>query len=492
MSPAIRVWSAAALLSAAAVLPAATAPKARAAPGLRARIEGAIARARRSDGLRHAFWAVDVRSLATGKTLYAREAETSVMPASSLKLATAAAALDAFGPDARFQTTLQAAARPNAAGHLAGDVYLVGSGDPGLSRELAARPDFGAFDVMVDTLQQAGVRRIEGKLLGYDGLFAGERRGSDWTWEDLVWWYGAEVSALTFADGSAHLKVIPGAAPGLPLVIERRPPSAYYRVESRAVTCLLLEPPGLTLSRPLGRNVIELGGCLPAGAPVVERWVAVEDPALYAATVFSEALRARGIELTGGVAMAAALPADLLVIAAYDGAPVAELLKDVNKPSHNLRAEMLLRLLGVKARGQGTAEAGREAVLQFLKTQGIDTAGWDVLDGSGLSRSDLVTARGLVDLLAAMSRHVQAAAFRDSLPVAGTDGTLKRRLAGRRTSGRIQAKTGTLRHTSALAGYASPVRGDGLAFAIVVNHATAPAGEIHDAIDSVAEALFGP
>ena len=481
---------AAATAEAAATAPSST-PARRSTPSLRTRVERAIARARKSEGLKHALWAVECRSLRTGRSLYSRLADVSLMPASSLKLATTAAAVDAFGPDARFTTVVQAAAPPNAFGLVAGDLYLVGSGDPSLSRELLARPLHGAFEILAETLQAAGVKRIEGKVLGYDGAFGGERRGVDWTWEDLVWWYGAEVSALTFADGSANLKMIPGAIPGDPITVERHPPSAYYKVESKAVTCAPADPPGLKLVRPFGANVIHLSGCLPPSSPMLERWVAMEDPVLYATTVFAEALAAKGIQVSGGAARAAALPQGMPTLAAYAGAPMAEVLKDVNKPSHNLRAEMLLRLLGVRSRGEGTPEAGSEAVLEFLQAQKIEVAGWDVLDGSGLSRSDLVTAGGLVDLLMAMDRHPHAAVFRDSLPISGVDGTLKRRLAGPKTRERIQAKTGTLRHTSALAGYARPSRGDALAFAVVVNHATAAGGEIQEAVDAVAEALLG-
>jgi serine-type D-Ala-D-Ala carboxypeptidase/endopeptidase (penicillin-binding protein 4) len=488
LSPALAFGLAAAVAAAAAP---ATPRKARAPASLRTRVERALSRVAQQQGLKHALWAVHVRSLPSGKPLYSRQAELSVMPASSMKLATTAAALDAFGPDASFSTTVQAAARPNAVGHLPGDVYLVGSGDPSLSRELAARPDFGVFEILAQSLHDAGVRRIEGKVLGVDGAFAGERRGADWSWEDLVWWYGAEVSALTFADGAANLKIMPGAAAGEALTIERHPPSAYYKVESKATTCAAVDPPGLTLTRRFGRNVVELGGCLPPSSAPLERWVALEDPALYATTVFSEALAARGISVAGGVGMAPAAPEGLTTLAAYAGAPMKEILKDVNKPSHNLRAEMLLRLLGVRAKSEGSAAAGREAVLAFLQAHAIDTGGWDVLDGSGLSRSDLVTARGMADVLVAMNKHPHAAVFRDSLPVSGVDGTLKRRLSGPKARERIQAKTGTLRHTSALAGYATPARGDRLAFAIVVNHATATPAEIQDAVDAVAEAILG-
>jgi serine-type D-Ala-D-Ala carboxypeptidase/endopeptidase (penicillin-binding protein 4) len=473
-----------AILALGAAVQLAAAPVARPAPrvALRARVERAVAQALRNDGLKHATLAIEVRSLTSGRVLYARDADLSVMPASSLKLATTAAALDAFGPDARFRTTLQTAAPDHAFGRLAGDLYLVGSGDPSLSRELVARPDFGAFELLAEALHQSGVRRIEGRLIGVDALFPGERRGSDWVWEDLVWWYGAEISALTFADGSLHIKLIPGPVPGAPVTLERHPATDYVRVDSKVETCRVTETnPGLTLKRPFGRNAVELTGCLPAGSPTLERWLAVEDPAAYATAVFADALRAKSES-----------PAGLRTVAVYEGAPMAEVLKDVNKPSHNLRAEMLLRLAGVKVTGAGTIEAGRQVVGAFLAAQKIDAAGWDVQDGSGLSRSDLVTAHGLVDLLAAMDRHPHAAVFRDSLPVAGVDGTLKRRLSAPRTRAHIQAKTGTLRHTSALAGYAAPPRGERLAFAILVNNATATGGEIQEAVDRMAEALFGP
>ena len=121
-----------------------------------------------------------------------------------------------------------------------------------------------------------------------------------------------------------------------------------------------------------------------------------------------------------------------------------------------------------------------------------DAAGWELQDGSGLSRTDLVTARGISALLAFMHRHPHGAAFRDSLPVAGVDGTLKSRLSGPRTAGRIQAKTGRIRQACALAGYAAPRRGEPVAFAIFVNHATAPGGEVQDAIDGIVSAILGP
>jgi D-alanyl-D-alanine carboxypeptidase/D-alanyl-D-alanine-endopeptidase (penicillin-binding protein 4) len=271
--------------------------------------------------------------------------------------------------------------------------------------------------------------------------------------------------------------------------VERRPSTDYVSVDSRTLTCHPADTPGLTLDRPLGGNKILLGGCLPPGSGTIDRWVAVEDPALYATHVFAEALRAKGIDVGPGVATAPAPPADAQVLATYEGAPLAEILKDVNKPSHNLRAEMLLRQIGVKTKGEGSVAAGREGVFAFLHANGIDAEGWEIADGSGLSALDLVTARGLTMLLLAMHRHPHAAVFRDSLPVAGVDGTLKHRLGLAGRDGRIVAKTGTNGHTYALAGYARPRRGPALAFTVIVNHSTAPTSEAYEVVDAIAASL---
>jgi D-alanyl-D-alanine carboxypeptidase/D-alanyl-D-alanine-endopeptidase (penicillin-binding protein 4) len=479
---------------AAFVLAAATpAPASVAAAALHARVQAAVGRAFGGPALRHAIVAIDVRPLTAPRSVYEKNAETSMIPASVLKLATTAAALDAFGPDARWRTTVEAAAAPDTSGRIAGDLYVIGTGDPSLSRELAAHPDFGVFDVLADSLHASGLRVVDGRVIGVDAAFVGERRGHGWGWEDLVWWYGAEAAGLTFADGSAHLKVTPGASAGAPVVVERHPLGDYYRLESSATTCAAgAVAPGLTLDRPLGQNVLRLAGCLPLGTPPQNLFVALEDPVLYAASVFADALRAHGIEVAHGAATAPIPSVEpRRVLASYQGAPLAEILKDVNKPSHNLRAEMLLRLLGAKVKGQGSEDAGTAAVVDFLKAHDVDVSGWDVLDGCGQAPGDLVTARGLVELLAAMSRHPHAAAFRESLPVAGIDGTLAGRLRGARTSGHVEAKTGTLRHTSTLVGYAEARSGETLAFAILVNHATAPVDEVRAAIDAVAAAIAG-
>ena len=165
-------------------------------------------------------------------TLYARNAEKAFRPASTLKLVTTAAALDAFGPDARIRTTLETAGRLDGLGRILGDVYLVGRGDPNLSARFAPGRPTAAFEEMADALVAAGVRRIEGRLVGHEGAFAGDRRGDDWTWEDLAWGYGAEVSALSFADNLVEVSLKPGERVGDPALLEVVPATRLPAVSS--------------------------------------------------------------------------------------------------------------------------------------------------------------------------------------------------------------------------------------------------------------------
>ena len=432
-----------------------------------------------------AFWGIEVRSLRSGKRLYSLNAQKNFKPASTLKLVTTAAVLDALGPEARLKTSVESAGRLDSAGRILGDVYLVGRGDPGLS----CRPSAGraaAFEELAQALRAAGLRRIEGRLIGHEGLFRGERRGADWSWEDLVWSYGAEVSALSLDENVALLTVAAGERLGDPVVVDRSPVSSYYRVVSTATTSPAGDKSDLALSRASGSNVIRLSGTHPAGAPAEVLPVALEDPARYAATVFAEVLEASGIRVAGPVETSSdPLPPGVRVLAARDSEPLSEILKAVNKPSRNLHAEILLRLLGSYVKGEGSTDAGHAALQDFLTRAGVRSEAWALHDGSGLSRSDILSPAGLVDLLVAMDRHRYARPFRESLAVAGLDGTLENRMRGTPAAGRILAKTGTLRHVSALAGYASSRSGERLAFALLLNHHTASGLEANSAIDAI-------
>jgi D-alanyl-D-alanine carboxypeptidase/D-alanyl-D-alanine-endopeptidase (penicillin-binding protein 4) len=453
---------------------------------LRREIDRIVARPQ----LAHAWVGVEVRSLRSGRVLYARDAEKNFKPASTLKLVTTAAALDAYGPDARLRTTVETGGRLDAFGRVLGDVYLVGRGDPNLSGRFHDGRATAALEDLAEALRASGVRRIEGRLIGHEGLFQGDRRGDDWAWNDLVWSYGAEVSALSFNDNSARLSAAPGERAGDPLLVEKDPKTSYYRVVSTAQTSPAGSQQEPTLRSDPGSNVFRLSGSWPLGAAPWQGMVAIADPARYAASVFAEVLAAKGIVITGEVDTSSdPLPSGLRVLAAHESEPMSEIVKVVNKESQNLHTEMLLRLAGARVKGEGSVRAGHEAVDDFLRRLGVPAESWSLQDGSGLSRSDLLTPHGMVALLAAMDRHRHAAAFRDSLAVAGVDGTLENRMTGTAAQGRVMAKTGTIRHVNALAGYATSRSGERLAFAVLVNHHTDGASAALAAIDAIANVL---
>ncbi len=438
-----------------------------------------------------AIVAIDIRDLDTGRVLFERNATVNVKPASTMKLFTTAAILDAEGATLTGPaTTVESAGRLDGLGRVLGDVYLIGRGDPNLSDRFAWRSEKSPFDQMAADLRAAGITRIEGGLRGYDGLFTREEIPDNWTADDLVWSYGAEVSALSAFDNALGLRLEPGEREGDPTRLTVEPPNGFVRVENRSVTSARGNEVSVTLSRALGSRQVIIEGFLPLGGTGWDGSVAAPEPALFAATLLGEALTRHGISVRDAVtASRDPLPEGLRELASVRGPGVADQIRVVNKESQNLHAEMLLRRLGLDVFKDAGVESSLRAREAFLKRQGVRFGDTAMYDGSGLSRADLVTARAEVDLLVAMARHPLARAFRESLPIAGRDGSLRRRMAGTRAEGRVFAKTGSLRHVNALAGYVDSSSGRHLVFSMIVNHHTRPSREATAAMDEICALL---
>lgn len=430
---------------------------------------------------------IEIRDLDSGRVVFEKNAATNVKPASTMKLFTTAAILDAEGAVAATPaTTVETAGRLDALGRVLGDVYLVGRGDPNLSGRFEWRGEKSPFDQLAKDIRDAGITRIEGRLIGYDGLFTDESIPDGWTADDLVWSYGAEVSALSAFDNSLDLRVDPGEREGDPGLLAVEPVTDFMRIESRVVTSAEGTKAKISLTRPLGSRRVVIQGNVPRLGEAWTGAVAAPEPTLFATTLLAEALARRGVAVRDGIAAShEPLPSALRPLASVRGPAVAEQIRVVNKESQNLHAETLLRRLGHDAFNDASVESSLKAREAFLKGLGVRVADTAMYDGSGLSRADLVTARAETDLLVAMARHPLAKVFRDSLPVAGIDGTLKRRMVGTRAQGRVFAKTGSLRHVNALAGYVDAVSGRRFAFSMVVNHHTRPSKEVTEAMDEI-------
>lgn len=474
--------------------------------------------------LARGFFGIEVVSVETGKTLYAQNSEKLFIPASNTKLFTTAAALALIGPDYRFRTTVETTGTLDRYGRLTGDLVLVGRGDPNLSgRQLpydlrTQRNDhpIKVLEDLADALVQKGVKYVDGDIVADDSYFAFERYGEGWSQDDLVWADGAPVSALTINDNVVFVNIQPADRAGERAFVTVTPFADYYRVDNRVITT----PPGtgrrIFINREPGSTVLTLWGNMPADDRGAYEALAIEDPAQYAAALFRHLLETRGVvvfgqqrtrhtELAGlsTITINALAPArggedpegrlrslnQALVLASYESRPLSDDVRVVNKVSQNLHSEILLRLLGREKGAAGTIESGLEVLKGFLTTAGIPSDQYLFYDGSGLSRQNLVSPHAVVQLLRYASLQPWGTMYRETLPVAGVDGSLADRLKDPKIQGRVRAKTGSLGGVKTLSGYATTDRGEEIAFSILTNNFNLPSDEVTDAIDRVVVAI---
>lgn len=431
---------------------------------------------------------IKVTSFETGRVLFEENGSKLLRPASNMKLYTVAAALDRLSPDYRFVTSVFAPARPDAAGALRGDLTIYGRGDPSIAARFNGGDYFKGINELASQIAAAGVKRVEGDLVGDETYFTGPRWGSGWNWEDLQWWYGAEVSALTSNDNALDLFVKPGSAVGVPAVITTGPPDPLLVIVNRVVTGPKGSKRELTLHRGLGADALEIHGSVPLGDRGYAAGVGISHPALLFVYLLRSSLAQRGVIFTGKSRTVPApayangpttlRPAGSIEIASMQSPPLSLIAAQTLKPSQNLYTELILRTLGrVVPPPAGSAEsprtseeAGLEIVKSFLKEAGVNTSGLALTDGSGLSRNDMITAEASVQLLTYMGRHRYAGVFREALPIAGVDGTLRNRMKGTPAENNVRAKTGSLSSASSLAGYLTTAGGETLVFSIMVNN----------------------
>lgn len=471
--------------------------------------------------LSRGFWGIEIASLDSGKVLYSANGDKLFTPASNTKLFTTAAALALIGPEYKFRTTLETNGSLDKYGRLTGDLVLVGRGDPNLSgRELPynmrtqrdADPS-RVLEKLADELVQKGVKYVDGDIVADDSYFAFERYGEGWSQDDLVWPDGAPVSALTINDNVIFVNILPGARAGDKAFVSVTPFADYYTIDNRLLTTPAGTGRKIFINREPGSTTLTLWGTVPMDDSGVNEGLAIEDPAEFAATLFRHLLEVRGIAVygkqrthhtelaslstftsvviassRGGDEHALTSPTGPLVLGEFQSAPLSQDIEVINKVSQNLHAEILLRLLGREKGTGGTVQAGLEVLRGFLNNAGLSGDDYAFFDGSGLSRENLVTPHALVQLLQYASNQPWGKEFRDSLPVAGVDGSLADRFKELDPAAHVYAKTGSLGGVKTLSGYAITAKGERLAFAILTNNFSLPGKRVNDVIDNVVAA----
>lgn len=465
-------------------------PSPKTLPELQAKISEILAKPE----LAPATIGIKVVSLDNGRILFEQNAQKLLRPASNMKLYTVAAALDRLSPDYRFVTSVYATTRPDAAGIVHGNLTIYGRGDPSIAARFNNGDYFKAIDDLATRIVAAGVKRVDGDLVGDESYFVGPKYGAGWEWEDLTWYYGAEVTPLTVNDNALDLFVKPGPAVGQPAVITTGPPDPLLTIVNKVITSAKGLKRELSVHRGLGENTITITGSIAVDDPGYRGGIGISHPALLFVYLLRNSLAQKGVVITGksrttgevqpalmtGVAISGSNGSTPFQneIATLQSVPFSSIAAQTLKPSQNLYTELILRTLGkvtpppaTTSNMARTSEAlGLEAVKSFLKTVGITPEALVLDDGSGLSRSDMVTAEASVQLLMFMSKHRYASVFRDALPIAGVDGTLRTRMKGTPAENNLRAKTGSLSSAASLGGYMTTAAGEKLAFTIMVNN----------------------
>ncbi len=425
---------------------------------------------------------VKITSLASGKVLFEQDSEKYFMPASNMKNFTVAAALDRLGANYRLVTSVYATSLPDEAGTIRGDIRVYGRGDISVSTAFNNGDYYRGIDNLVDRIAAAGIKRIEGGIIGDESYFQGFHIPVTWEWDDLQPYYGAEISALPINDNAVDLVVTPGSSGGA-CNVTISPPNPFFQIANLCTTGGSSRTLGVR--KELDRNVLVVTGSMPSGDDGYRTSITISRPADLFVYLLKQRLEARGITVGG---MARLLPSGVkpdpgqIEVARLESPPLAVIAAKTMKPSQNMFTETLLWTLGEHLRRNGSLDPGAgngssrdssqlgiDAVKAFMKTAGIPDDGIIPYDGSGLSRHNLITPAAVVQLYSYMAKSPNAQAWRDSLTIAGVDGTLANRMRGTVAQANFRGKTGTIDQVSALSGYMTTAAGEQLVVSILVN-----------------------
>ena len=440
----------------------------------------------------NAHWGVAIQSLKTGEYIYLRNANKGFMPASNMKLFTTAAALIKLGPDFKLRTEVYATGEIDDQGVLNGDLVVRGMGDPALSGRYYDGNMTFVFQTWADSLRNAGIRKISGRIIGDDTFFDDELLGEAWSWDYQSDYYAAQISALTFNDNCVDIIFTPGDSVGDSTSFRLQPPTDYMTLENRVTTAGKIQGTNIRLDRQRGGNHVVCTGTLNKNENQHTEWVTVENPTRYTVAVLQSVLEKNGIT-TGEVYDIDELPEfeydKSQRVALHYAPPMHEIIKTVNKVSQNLFAELLLRVIGKEYAGKGNADSGEQVAKELFSGMGIHPDQVFMADGSGLTRVDMVSPMSVITLLRSMRQHTFGNYYYDSLPIAGVDGTISKRMQGTAAENNVRAKTGYINRVRALSGYVTTRDEEELVFSMIVNNYTVPTSLCNAKQDLVCEWL---
>ena len=456
-------------------------------------------RTTKEEWMEHATAAV-LAVTAAGDTVACSKSMKMLLPASTMKAITTGAALHSLGEDYRFETRLGYSGRISG-GTLYGDLYIIGGGDPVLgSRNHIAEPVERTFGKWKAMLAEAGISRIDGRIIGDDRFFDRVAEADSWQWNDIGTYYGAGTSGLSFNENMQNINVTPGDAPGKPLKISIGYPALpWMEYRFQCTTGKAGTGNSLYMFTSPFAPTGEMRGTFAIDRKTKTEQVANKFPAYTCAWHFMKYLAGCGISCSKGAADLGTvfgipenerIPEDSIrVIGSTFSPELAEIVSETNHESNNEYAETLFRTLGKEYCGKGCQDSAFVAVTGILEELGLDTGqGLNIADGSGLSRQNSISPEFMCGFLKAMMDSPSFGTYAESLPQPGSTGTLLyiMRKYPSDVKSRILMKSGSMTGVRCYCGYIIPTEGcrdDTIVFSIMVNNYFGPQARLQEFLD---------
>ena len=423
----------------------------------------------------NANWGVVIQSLETGEYFYRRNANKLFIPASDLKLFTSAAALILLGPEYSFSTRILMNGKMDGS-VLDGDLIVQGRGDPTISGRFYNDDKYKVFKDWADSLTNIGIDEITGNIIGDDNRFDNLGLGKGWAWDDESYWFSAPSGAISFNDNVVDIVVKVNKGKDIPLIITN--PSTKYIVFINNVTVVPNDSStSINVYRQRGTNIVDVFGTI-RKQDSVKTYVTVNNPTQYSMVVLKSVLQKKDISVDGFAMdiddISKPAGRNLKTLFTYYSPPLKEIIKVINKNSENFYSEQLLKTIGLEEEGFGSADNGIKAENNVFREMGILPERMNIVDGSGLSRLNLVTPHQIVTLLNYMFKNKYFIPFFNSLPIAGVDGTLGKRMKKTKAENNLRAKTGTHIGVSSISGYVYTLDNEPVSFSIIANNYIVP------------------
>lgn len=440
------------------------------------------------DAVKNAAVSVCFADASSGEILMETKPQTAVVPASVLKLITSATALETLGKDFRFSTSLAISGRiENRV--LNGDLIIVGGGDPTLGSSYFCTNPAEFFSQWAHAIKQAGIDSITGNIVADNTIYSDQDIVQSWLWEDIGSYYGAAAQGISVFDNSFEIAFrTSDTIGGLSEVRLVKPQIPNLIIDNQVVSGSDNRDRAFIFGSP-SDNKRTIKGTLPRGKNDYRISSSIPDPAMVFASELRKVLLDSMVFVGGNIEKRKAQPDSILL--KWESPALAAIIQQLNFESINLYAEHLLKQLGLTIFNDGSTTAGTKVVVDFWKAKGIDTKSLFMADGSGLSRSNAITAKTLVDVLVAMKKDtVNFSVYEQSLPRAGMEGTLKNYFQESVLKGKAHIKSGSMTRVRSLAGYLPTKSGRLVAFAIMVNNFSCTGSEMSRKMERLIEGVF--